>query len=236
MKVYKYRGSDDKAIFKRDLNSLLENYFWASDFSILNDPFEAITDTKSIKNRLNWIAKKIGVNTEADFQLLDDNADEVLSLDSAMGIYSLSKTPVDELLWAHYANSHKGFCIEYDLDVLLSTDRKNILHSFPVKYSKKPPGFSWCEIFRNEPNSMIEKFAFYKSKRWEYEQEHRIVSSIAGKISYNCKALKSIYFGSRIEEIEKNDIIHLLKERSVDFYQIQLEKNSYSLKAVKLEV
>ena len=77
MKVYKYRGSDDEKIFKRDLKSLFDNFFWASDLSNLNDPFETITDTKRIKNRLNWIAKKIGVNTEADFQLLDDNTDEV---------------------------------------------------------------------------------------------------------------------------------------------------------------
>jgi len=36
-----------------------------------------------------------------------------------IGIFSLSKKYDDELLWAHYANSHKGFCIEYDLEILL---------------------------------------------------------------------------------------------------------------------
>ena len=36
-----------------------------------------------------------------------------------VGIYSLSRTPLDELMWAHYGNSHASFCIEYDLDRLI---------------------------------------------------------------------------------------------------------------------
>lgn len=236
MKVYKYRGSDDERIFKRDLNSLLENYFWASDFSNLNDPWEAITDTKRIKSLLNWIGRKVGVKAEDDFQLINDNTDKVLSLDSTMGIYSLSKTPVDELLWSHYANSHKGFCIEYDLDILLNNGMENLVLSFPVIYSKKPPSIGCWEIIRSDQNNTIKKFAFYKSKRWEYEQEHRLVTTKMGSNFYNCKALKSIYFGLRISDTHKSDIITLLKERGVDFYQIKLEKNSYSLKAVRLEV
>ena len=42
------------------------------------------------------------------------------------GVYSLIKPldnetfPCSELMWAHYADSHKGFCIEYDLDIRLA--------------------------------------------------------------------------------------------------------------------
>ena len=82
---------------------------------------------------------------------------------------------------------------------------------------------------------MIKKFAFHKSKRWEYEQEHRIVTSKIGLNSYNHKALKSIYFGLKISESIKNQIINLPQLREVNFYQIELEKNSYSFKSVKLE-
>lgn len=67
-----------------------------------------------------------------------------------IGIYSLSKPkenetfPCNELLWAHYANSHKGFCIEYDLDILLKNhssqfDIRNQIH---VVYKNERPEVS----------------------------------------------------------------------------------------------
>ena len=230
MLVYKYRSGTEN-----DLKALENNQYWSSSIEQLNDPCEAITDTKRVKRFLNYIGQKVGAKTKEDFELINDNTDEVLSMDNKMGIYSLSKTPLDELLWAHYANSHKGFCIEYDLDILLKNDGENHVHSFPVVYSKKPPSIGFLDIIKNKQSSFIKKFAFHKSKRWEYEQEHRIVTSKIGLNSYYHKAMKSIYFGLKISESDKNQIINLLKSRGINFYQIELEKNSYSFKAVKLE-
>jgi hypothetical protein len=230
MLVYKYRSGTDN-----DLNALENNQYWSSSIEQLNDPCEAITDTKKVKKTLNYIGQKVGIKNKEDIKLINDNTDEVLSMDNKMGVYSLSKTPLDELLWAHYANSHKGFCIEYDLDILLKNDGENHIHSFPVLYSNKPPSIGFWDLIRNEQNSMIKKFAFHKSKRWEYEQEHRIVTSKIGLNSYNHKALKSIYFGLKISESDKNHIINLPQLQEVNFHQIVLEKNSYSFKSVELE-
>lgn len=230
MLVYKYRSGTEN-----DIKALENNQYWTSSIEQLNDPCEAITDTKRVKKFLNYIGQKVGAKTKEDYDLINDNTDEVLSMDNKMGIYSLSKTPLDELLWAHYANSHKGFCIEYDLDILLKNDGGNHVHSFPVFYSNKPPKIGFWDIIKNEKNSMIKKFAFHKSKRWEYEQEHRIVTSKIGLNSYNPKALKSIYFGLKISQSDKNQIINLLQSRGISFYQIELEKNSYSFKTVELK-
>ncbi len=228
MLVYKYRkGKED------DLEALENNQYWAASIEQLNDPCEAITDTKKIKKLLNYIGQKVGAKTSDDFKLINDNTDDVLSLENKMGIYSLSKTPLDELLWVHYANSHEGFCIEYDLNTLLKNDGENHVHSFPVSYSKKPPSIGYLDIIKSK---MIKKFAFYKSKKWKYEKEHRIVTSKIGLNSYDFKALKSIYFGLKISEPAKNNILNLLNGRGINFYQIELKKNSYLFKAVKLNM
>lgn len=231
MLVYKYRSGTEN-----DLKALKYNQFWSSSIEQLNDPCEAITDTKKIKKFLNYIGKKVGAKTSNDFNLINENTDEVLSMDNKMGIYSLSKTPLDELLWAHYANSHKGFCIEYDTDILLKNDGGDHIHSFPVSYSKKPPSVGFFDLIRNNKSETIKKFAFYKSKKWEYEKEHRIVTSKTGLNSYDHKALKSVYFGLKMGVAEKNNILNLLKGRGVNFYQIELEKNSYLFKATKINV
>ena len=45
-----------------------------------------------------------------------------LEMRKTVGIYSLSRTPYDELMWSHYGESHEGFCIEYDLERLIGAD------------------------------------------------------------------------------------------------------------------
>ncbi len=97
--------------------STLKNYqFWASRVEDLNDPFEAMVDLSIIDRDLLFLSKKLGFKKESDFTLIKQNNRNVLSLDSKIGIYSLSKNYKDGLLWAHYSEGHKGFCIEYDLN------------------------------------------------------------------------------------------------------------------------
>ncbi|MCZ7024199.1 DUF2971 domain-containing protein, partial [Salmonella enterica] len=50
---------------------------------------------------------------------------------SILGIYSLSKTPTDALLWSHYGGSHKGIAIEFDTDLIQDKDifiRKDVAY------------------------------------------------------------------------------------------------------------
>ena len=48
MLVYKYRGGS----FKRDLQSLKNDTFWASNTKQLNDPYEGLYPLKIISNNL----------------------------------------------------------------------------------------------------------------------------------------------------------------------------------------
>ena len=71
--------------------------------------------------------QKFPKNTKEKFSNILVALEDLLSYNKKIGIYSLSKTFIDELLWAHYGNSHKGFCIEYDLDILLNSFKTEIL-------------------------------------------------------------------------------------------------------------
>lgn len=53
MLVYKYRSGN-----KDDLKALENNQYWSSSIEQLNDPCEAITDTKRVEKFLNYIGKK----------------------------------------------------------------------------------------------------------------------------------------------------------------------------------
>ena len=55
MLVYKYRSGTDN-----DIKALENNQYWSSSIEQLNDPCEAITDTKRVKKFLNYIGQKVG--------------------------------------------------------------------------------------------------------------------------------------------------------------------------------
>ncbi|WP_161627185.1 DUF2971 domain-containing protein [Flavobacterium subsaxonicum] len=232
MLVYKYRGGSNDD-FKRDLGSIERNYFWSSSIDQLNDPWETIIKSEKFIKQSKSISWLLGKNLDQKLHNVHEALENFLSLNKRIGIYSLSKNYLDELLWAHYANSHKGFCIEYDLDTLIQTFKTEKVFSFPVIYNKLPPEISIADI-NNRKNNLIHKLSGFKSKRWEYEEEHRIITDYSGKQCYNYQALKSIYFGLRMPEAHKLEMFSTLYGRDIKFYQIEHLTKSYKFKAVRV--
>ncbi|WP_111709751.1 DUF2971 domain-containing protein [Lutibacter citreus] len=226
--IYKYRGIFDKT-FERDINSILENNFWSANPIEFNDVFETVIDNRPVIKLIEFIARWFGINSEKDIDFLNKNTDKVMSIDNRNGMYSLSKNSIDELLWAHYANQHNGYCIEYDLNILLNSI-KEIEHYSSVTYSKTPLVINWKDFFSSN-SKRLNKMGFNKSKRWEYEQEYRLITNTIGKINYSPLAIKSIYFGLRICSDKKQEIINSLKSKNIKFYQIEKIPKTYKLKA-----
>ena len=104
---YKYRANIlitnpvTKKEERRDTNSLIKGELYAPKLKDLNDPFEGAVELPNAASEDYWVTPLLQQSYRA-------------------GVYSMSKQkkgenfPCNELLWAHYANSHKGFCIEYD--------------------------------------------------------------------------------------------------------------------------
>lgn len=219
-KAYKYRANlivDGK---KRDTEQLLGNIFYAANLRVLNDPFEGSVELPKSKSQEHWVTPLV--------QAVYD-----------VGIYSLSKPkehetfPNNELLWAHYSNSHKGFCIEYDLDMLtenLSRDF-DISDKINVSYEDERP-----EVSETDSLFQVRKKVFgTKSLAWKYENEVRLVFSKGGlKNLYQKKAISAIYFGLNISLEDRRAIITGMTGKDVDFYQVERIENSYRLKSTKL--
>ncbi len=222
--VYKYRGGGDE-IFERDLTSIEKNFFWASSIKDLNDPCEGIVTDNSFANQSRLLNKISGKEFNEPLSRVNEALQRILS-DEKMGVYSLSKCYDDELLWAHYANSHQGFCIEYDLETLLKSFHRDRIFSFSIDYRDKPYDISVSDI-ATKSNELIKKKIGLKSKRWKYEKEYRVVTDFWGKHSYNYKAVRAIYFGLRMNEESKKDVMNRLKGRGVKYFQMRLSPKSY---------
>src|SRR5690606_17627239 len=111
------------------------NTFFASSLGELNDPFEGLSNLEQAEASFKILSTGRPDYLEAAFQRVNERYNKV-------GIYSLSTDPENEILWALYADSHKGFVIGYDEDTLISTLKADAQVYFEdkviVTYEKEP--------------------------------------------------------------------------------------------------
>ena len=155
------------------------------------------------------------------------------------------------LMWSHYADSHRGFALEYDFrPTLASPIDKTVL--LPVVYSEERLDASafmmWAFLTFNgiqvsNPDTMAHiKIALHKSISWAYEREWRMINALPRNpfdqtptaIEYKPVA---IYYGSKMpldKKMHLHEIAHSkgLREFSmaVDYYS-----SKYEMKVVPFE-
>jgi hypothetical protein len=97
-------------------------------------------------------------------------------LEKHIGILSLTENPKNLLMWAHYANRHQGFVIEFDATHPFFDQRKSDKdeHRFlkKVTYSEKRPDLCLSKV------ESFDEF-LVKGADWSYEQEQRMLVSLA---------------------------------------------------------
>lgn len=144
------------------------------------------------------------------------------------------------LMWTHYANAHKGFCFEYQIDsktfTLLERGKfdndKHILHK--ISYMENlATEFEILFSLEQVPNYTHENYEellqtcfFTKDKAFEYENEMRFLLYTQDKsfrINFPFDYLKKIIFGKRCETDMKKLISHINEQvykSDIELYEI----------------
>lgn len=162
---------------------------------------------------------------------------------SLVGIFSLSETCSNELMWAHYGDNHKGIVFGFST----SGDCKlvNARHCLPVNYAKEKPMFKVG--FRNEVHIMetysgisnIQRVSFEddtfrstistKTPAWEYEKEWRYIEEESGLFDFP-GTLNQVIFGLRMSKERKlffKKLIDKHLKNDISFFEI-VESNDLS--------
>jgi hypothetical protein len=92
-------------------------------------------------------------------------------------VFSLSRVPSEPRMWAHYGDSHKGICIEFEID-----EGDKLKHRIgDVEYTTKRPMILASEIMAIPSSTdnaaktlLFNKMFLTKSNGWSYEQESRL--------------------------------------------------------------
>lgn len=120
---------------------------------------------------------------------------------NGVGVCSLSRDPLNLLMWAHYAKDHTGFVVEFCIPMSAQTFREEDvlerLVPLKVEYKKEKPIVNPCD----ENRVICDKYFLVKGDDWIYEQEERVVDSLRGPgiHPYERKIiLKSVIAGMRM--------------------------------------
>lgn len=193
-----------------------------------------IEDIKDYEERIEETRKRVISQIETYFPILSETSKRY----SAIACFSESIESV--LMWSHYANSHKGFALEYNFRPILEQPIKNV-GLFPVIYSEERLDISdyiAYEFLRilGIPAKMPDiaasiKNALWKSDIWAYEKEWRMIDSTprditderASAIHYKPVA---IYYGRHMSSDDKKTLHEVAKEKGIKEYEMYLDYSS----------
>lgn len=150
------------------------------------------------------------------------------------------------LMWAHYADCHRGFCIQYQLHSSdFRRDDKSKLFAarlFKVDYLTEDNSI----LDLSDPNGTLSSKAAYftKSSDWQYENEVRMVCyDPSNSENYppfklgDKSRISAIYFGVKCTDSTKNKVKDALLGRSVKFFQMEISPhNIYSLNFKEISI
>lgn len=204
--LYKYREYEKDAFEKTIANESIR----LSDFNFFNDP------------------------ADPPFKLAKDTFRDMEDITGKIKIASLSETYDSILMWSHYADSHKGLCIAYDIDNFSHKNCtiKKVIYSHELKLNTDN---SFFDLYNEKHNEYYFLSLFYiKHKDWRYEKEYRIISYNTATEYIKLK-IKAIYIGTDATDETIDNIKKFTEGKGIDLYKMEKDKdNLFKINATKI--
>ena len=168
------------------------------------------------------------------------------AIDKSWRICCFSNLSFDEsiLMWSHYADCHKGIAIQFEKDLIrLSSDPIEVwFDNVQYPLQRERVLIKSFELLTNPAEAKRMELCWKtKSKEWEYEKEVRWLIPIEEctedkKLWFkkiNPQSIKSICFGLKCAEEDKEEILKLVKE---NYSWIELFQADYHPRKFALEI
>lgn len=206
---------------------------------------ERINFRNSLTRKYKTIITDVKKNSEKNFRK-DFYRDSNANINSKLGIFSLSRRWDSTLMWSHYTNAHKGFCIGFDRNAYFferGINSANPDYIFqPVVYSEDRIKVPIEKDVKINPNIM-----FTKSIDWKYEEEERVLASLHNatkqiqnnpfdiylfKIPH--EMIREIIAGANISSDDFNYINNFCETKNIKLYKSQVCETKFNMKRLLL--
>ena len=183
---------------------------------------------KLIKNHGLWLSHTNNFNDPVDpsIKLFNRNSGGYNYLLDSIKVACLTTDNKNTVMWGHYADKHRGICIEYDISPLLDKNKNDFLIR-KINYDK-------TAIINENINNINSKELYdlillmdlfsIKSKEWEYEDEYRVLYYDRGKDKNGLVKpliIKSICFGAETPESDKELIWDIVE--NIELYEAKFD-------------
>ena len=199
--------------------------------------FDFIEKRSNVFNSHNGLLEKLTSKTIKDFTQSVNEKISNKNLENIL-ICALSETNDNSIMWSHYADEHKGFCIEYNFANFAPAPHNSWYLLNPVLYQDNIPNFSNYYSHPNFNNLISTYAAMIKAEGWKYEQEWRLIlpwGPIEGKGQLiKAPTPTAIYIGYRASKDNINSLKEAIKGKNIPIYQMKRKENSFLLYAEKL--
>lgn len=151
-------------------------------------------------------------------------------------------------LWAHYAQNHEGFCVEYDVTKPIADTNVNTMVRgglLPCNYGAKQILLSKRKIYKYvkgipfTPHEQIEfeksiLLSFLtKSSSWRYENEWRLILPLDICKIYGNMApffpIKAIYLGCRMPVDNREFMYRFARRQKIEIYDMCMHEYRFEL-------
>lgn len=239
--VYKYRNWDED----NHKRMLLNNELYLASPKGFNDPFDRgippdFSLLQTNQDKIDYVhsltirlqdslkaqgytyneAMKVGLERLKDFDNFQKNAIRTTTdyQNAYWGILSLTAVWDNTLMWSHYGNNHKGFCIGFDEEKLRTS-------GFFGKGGNVMYTDTYPSIHPNDTTFSI-LASHVKAKDWEYEKEYRLTKLFYPKGSVDDRVVtiedsffKEVILGCDFPKALVNDIRRECMKKNIPLYQ-----------------
>lgn len=243
--LYKYYSDTPEK-----LDAVKKNRMWYSAPCNFNDVFDcdiSIDDKKVFNEALKLFPDKRGIrpgsNAWKNFratmtQQLRALRSQFDELRNTTGVSCLSESENSLLMWAHYANNHRGLCVEYDL---LEINRILNFSAIPVIYSEERTCFDFFnpQTIEKDTLKLFIQSLTSKSPEWSYEKEWRIIrdqGACGDKWNADKKGAlldmvqpNSIILGCAVQPKFEQEVTRYCAANRIDLYKMEKDPIQYCL-------
>lgn len=170
-----------------------------------------------------------------------------------LSVTCFNNNPLNMLMWSHYAQSHKGFLVEFKIPHPTLAWVHNAFNVQPVKYQDEFPKIPLeisnpLKIFDPVNSEKMIHFVtnqyLVKSTDWSYEKEFRILAHDYDPNNFNsllkvipADYISSVILGAKLtdQDPNKNKLIESVNyynyefQQNIKIYQAVLKPNSFKI-------
>jgi hypothetical protein len=256
--LYRYRSFEKES----HLNTIQKGTFWFAKADSFNDPFDVnwgFDYSGSTEKKERWARDFLGrerpeLTEEERADLARERIDEIEGDEEyrdwveqehirqnqeKFGICSLSAKRDDILMWSHYSNHHRGFCVGIDTEALEEIQRRrsqkgHVLDLCEVNYDERIPEVNFFDSMLGDWKEDALRFITTKSDHWQYEEEYRLLLYNRPSTAYplGIEVISEVILGCEAEDEHRKEVLSIVDERpgvGISVYQAEKHDRRYKL-------